>query len=260
MEQHGDAKLTDLLQTLATCPKRARPASTIGASGVRRAGRIVQSNEERLPFAACSAALLASRRLVAPYPCPDKGDQAKADDPCGDDDPSDSHAVEYDGLLGDCYTRDPYKLPHTASCSPRPNCCFFRPICSCGVFDHHPSKPRAKSRGTREFQHGGGTSADVRSTSSSWRSFALNCARRRPSRELLPSRPGDAVRGRHRPARSARCPSALRSPEGFLSPMRRAGPKPGQSESAPARSTMGVLIAALPPPNGKALTRTAISA
>ena len=31
MEQHGDAKLTDLLQTLANCPKRARPAATISA-------------------------------------------------------------------------------------------------------------------------------------------------------------------------------------------------------------------------------------
>src|SRR5580693_6150254 len=31
MEQHGDAKLTDLLQTLATARRRARPASTIGA-------------------------------------------------------------------------------------------------------------------------------------------------------------------------------------------------------------------------------------
>ncbi len=32
MEQHGDAKLTDLLQTLANnVRKRARPASTIGA-------------------------------------------------------------------------------------------------------------------------------------------------------------------------------------------------------------------------------------
>ena len=29
----------------------------------------------------------------------------------GDDDPSDRHVVEYNGLLGDCYTRDPYKLP-----------------------------------------------------------------------------------------------------------------------------------------------------
>ena len=31
MEQHGDAKLTDLLQTLTDCPKARRPASTIGA-------------------------------------------------------------------------------------------------------------------------------------------------------------------------------------------------------------------------------------
>jgi hypothetical protein len=31
MEQHGDAKLPDLLQTLADCPKARRPASTTGA-------------------------------------------------------------------------------------------------------------------------------------------------------------------------------------------------------------------------------------
>jgi hypothetical protein len=43
MEQHGDAKLTDLLQTLANCPK-ARSASI--HDRVRRAGRIVQSDEE----------------------------------------------------------------------------------------------------------------------------------------------------------------------------------------------------------------------
>jgi hypothetical protein len=47
MEQHGDAKLTDLLQTLANCPKAALgqyPRSVQG--GVRRAGHIVQSDEE----------------------------------------------------------------------------------------------------------------------------------------------------------------------------------------------------------------------
>jgi hypothetical protein len=55
MEQHGDAKLTDLLQTLVQLPESARgqyPRSVQG--GVPRAGHIVQSYEERLPFAACS--------------------------------------------------------------------------------------------------------------------------------------------------------------------------------------------------------------
>ena len=49
MEQHGDAKLTDLLQTLANCPKARvgqHPRSVQG--GVRRAGPIVQLDEERL--------------------------------------------------------------------------------------------------------------------------------------------------------------------------------------------------------------------
>jgi hypothetical protein len=47
-----------------------------------------------IPALKCPLAL-ASRRLVASYPCPDKGDQAKANDPCGDDDPSDRVEAEY---------------------------------------------------------------------------------------------------------------------------------------------------------------------
>jgi hypothetical protein len=44
LERHGDAKLTDLLQALANCPKRARLASKIGAEryskGFYKAGRL----------------------------------------------------------------------------------------------------------------------------------------------------------------------------------------------------------------------------
>ena len=54
--------------------------------------------KRRVPPPHAQPPFLVPRRLVASYPCPDKGDQAKADDPCRDDDPSDRHAVEYDGL------------------------------------------------------------------------------------------------------------------------------------------------------------------
>jgi hypothetical protein len=49
MERHGDAKMTDLLQTLANCPEGTLgqyPRSVQG--GIRKAGLIVRSDEERL--------------------------------------------------------------------------------------------------------------------------------------------------------------------------------------------------------------------
>jgi hypothetical protein len=49
MERHGDAKMTDLLQALANCPK-ARSANYPRSvqRGIRKAGLIVQLDEERL--------------------------------------------------------------------------------------------------------------------------------------------------------------------------------------------------------------------
>jgi hypothetical protein len=44
MAGHGDAKLTDLLVTLADCPKCARPASTTGAKEVYRDSSAAKTN------------------------------------------------------------------------------------------------------------------------------------------------------------------------------------------------------------------------
>ena len=88
------------------------------------------------------------------------------------------------GSLGGYYANDPYKLPRPASCLPRPNCCFFRPIFSCGLADHHPSKPRlAGSRGR--------VSTRVRQIGCSLREFFLevvrvDCEHRSPRREPPP--------------------------------------------------------------------------
>jgi hypothetical protein len=39
MAEYGDAKLTELLETLASCPKRARPTSMIAARPCTRGSR-----------------------------------------------------------------------------------------------------------------------------------------------------------------------------------------------------------------------------
>ena len=175
--------------------------------------------------AARSAAVLVPRRLVASYPCPDKGDQAKADDPGRDDDPSDSHAVEYDGSLRDYYTREPYERSPPRTCSPRPNCCFFRPIFPCrGRLIDHSSKPRLSLKSKEEpesFNAGAAHRLSVRSArlglGGTFGSIGSAAAR---ARELAPSRPGGAVRGRHHRADPLVAVASRDRPAGLHSLMR----------------------------------------
>jgi hypothetical protein len=105
MERHGDAKLTDLLQTLQL-PERApgrhprplqsrlRKAFLGSLSDVCPDGVAIRWSRA-IASAPASDAVLASRCLVASHPCPKKGDQGNANDPCGDDDPSDRVEAEY---------------------------------------------------------------------------------------------------------------------------------------------------------------------
>jgi hypothetical protein len=109
----------------------------------------------RSASAACSAAVLVPRRLVASYPCPDKGDQAKADDPGRDDDPSDSHAVEYDGLppgLLRSRTVATFAAPHLLAAAKL--LLFQADLFVRGLADHHSSNASRSREEPESFNAG----------------------------------------------------------------------------------------------------------